>query len=104
MSIEKVYVVYDSVAEYYLAPFCLRTNNEAVRWFTDCVNAFDNRFYSHPAHYTLFEIGSFDNSNAVLDFSMVKKSLVTGNECVSEDLRQEYVKAYNARVGISNAQ
>lgn len=101
MAIEKLYTVYDVKAEYYVMPFVFKSNGEALRWFSDAVNAFDNRFYAHPEDYVLFEVGTYDNSGCTFDFLPAKKSLLHGIECVNEDARKRYIASYNARMGIS---
>lgn len=58
----KVYTVYDSKAEMYLQPFFMRAKGEALRAFSDMCNDEKTQFGAHPEDYTLFEIGTYDDS------------------------------------------
>lgn len=63
----KMFTVYDSKVEAYMKPFFMRSTGEAIRDFTDAVNASDaNSVLSkYPSDYTLFELGDFDENTAV---------------------------------------
>ncbi len=61
------YTVYDSATEAHMRPFFAQTDGEAIRSFQDAVNDPQSAFYKHPADFTLFAIGSFDDSLAVFD-------------------------------------
>lgn len=58
----KVFSVYDSKAEAFLPPFFLPAVGQAIRGFTDAAGNLEHPFGKHPADYTLFQIGSFDDS------------------------------------------
>ncbi len=60
--IHKVFTIYDSKSEAYLQPFFLLTRGQAVRAIRDCVSDRDHQFGRHPEDYTLFELGTFDDS------------------------------------------
>lgn len=59
----KVFCIYDSKAEAYLQPFFMMARGEAVRAFQTAVNDPQTNFCKHPSDYTLFEIGTFDQSS-----------------------------------------
>lgn len=59
--IHKIFTVYDSKAKAYLPPFFLHATGLAIRAITDCVDDPEHQFYRHPADYTLFECGTFDD-------------------------------------------
>lgn len=63
----KVFSVYDSKAEAYLQPFFMPSRGSAIRAFTDSVNDPQTGFHKHAADYTLFELGEYEDSNAVFD-------------------------------------
>lgn len=71
----KMYTVYDSGVEAYMQPFYVRGNGDAIRRFSDTVNNKDHDFNKHPDHYTLFEIGSFDDNTCKFDLLVTPKSL-----------------------------
>ena len=59
----KAFAIYDSKAELYLQPFFMRSRGEALRAWTDSVNDEKAPFHRYPADYTLFEIGTYDESS-----------------------------------------
>ncbi len=59
------FAVYDAKAGAYLRPFFANSAGEAIRSFGDAVNS-DTPFGKHPEDYTLFAVGSFDDSDALL--------------------------------------
>ena len=63
--ITKVYSVYDSKAEAYLPPMFFPSKGVAIRAFTVAVTDASHDFHKFSEDYTLFELGSFDDSNAV---------------------------------------
>ncbi len=63
----RAYTIYDDKVEAYLKPFFCSTDGEAIRTFQDAVNDGKSMFNRHPADYTLFGIGQFDDQVGVLD-------------------------------------
>lgn len=57
----QIFSIYDSKAEAYLPPFVLHRSEIAARTFSDCINSETHQFGAHPADYTLFNIGEFDD-------------------------------------------
>ena len=70
--IKKVFTVYDDKSEAYLQPFFLDTVGQARRAITDCVNDVNHQFCKHPSDYTLFELGTFDDSTG--EFTKCRKT------------------------------
>ncbi len=68
--INEVFCVFDSKAAAYNTPFYLPTRGAAIRAFTDTVNDPETMFFKHSEDYTLFILGSYDDSNAV--FTMLE--------------------------------
>lgn len=58
----KVFTVFDEKAGAHLPIFMMHREEMAQRVFGDCVNSADHAFAKHPADYTLFQIGEFDDS------------------------------------------
>ncbi len=56
----KIYTVYDSKAEAYMQPFYQKTAGLALRDFQAAANSEKSSISQHPADFTLFEIGSYD--------------------------------------------
>jgi len=75
----RLFTVYDEKAEIFIPPFFVPTDGLAVRAFADCVNSADHQFGKHPHDYTLFFVGTFDDSDASFQIEH-KKSLGNGVE------------------------
>lgn len=63
----QIFTVYDSAAGAYLQPFFAPTIEFAIRQFRQAVNAPDHHFGKFPDDFTLFSLGSFDQSTCVWD-------------------------------------
>ena len=63
----RAFTVYDSKVDAYVRPFFLNTPAEAIRGFKDTVNDGQSPISNHPEDYTLFEIGTFDESSGMLE-------------------------------------
>ncbi len=75
-----IFCVYDEKAHAFLQPWFLPTEEMGVRVFSDCVNDAEHNFGRHPADYTLFLVGDWDDSNAVIDVSGGKRPVGNGVE------------------------
>lgn len=73
-----IYAIYDSKIEAYMQPFFMRTKGEALRAWEELANDSKSNISKHPADFTLFEIGEYDDQTGA-------------------------VKANEARVNIGNA-
>jgi len=60
------YAVYDSKAKCYLPPFTIHRAEMAQRIFSDCINSTDHQWGKHPADYTLFEVGIYDDETGLI--------------------------------------
>lgn len=76
----KIFSVYDEKAEAYLPPFFLHMQAMAARTFADCCNDKKHPWGQHPADYTLFQIGEFDDSKGLITPLLTPKSLGKGIE------------------------
>lgn len=85
----KLFVVYDSKTESYGVPFFRDFTANALReWSEVASNKSDknNQISKFPADFTLFEIGSYDQSTGIVDMYAVKFSHGTALEHVKENL------------------
>lgn len=64
--IHRIFTVYDNAVEAYLRPFFAMTSGEAERIFRDTINDSASPFSRHPADYSLFEIGTYDDVSATI--------------------------------------
>lgn len=62
--ISKVFSIWDQATLCYSPPFTVKTVQEAQRMFRDLVNDPNSRIAAHPADYTLFELGTWDDETA----------------------------------------
>lgn len=75
MSKLKMFSVYDSKAEVYDKPFCMLTKGECIRGFGDAANDPKTTLGQHPADYTLFEIGEYDQITGNIELHKTKLNL-----------------------------
>ena len=71
----KIFTVYDSKADAYQVPFFHQSTGTAKRAFQELVNDGKSEFFKNPEDYTLFEIGSWGDSNADIVPYAAPKSL-----------------------------
>lgn len=84
----KVFCVFDSKAEAFMQPFFMGSIGEATRAWTDLVNDGRSACSRHPADFTLFEIGTWDQLKGVISMHEAKRSLGTGVEFVKSSSDQ----------------
>ncbi len=59
------FAVHDSKAEAFLQPFFSPTKGLALRSFVDACNDQSHNFYLHAEDFTLFHVGSFNQSSGM---------------------------------------
>ena len=74
----KIFSIYDEKAQAYLPPFFLPTVGMAKRAFADCCNSDSHQFGKHPADFTLFELGEFDDAHGDIQTRAAFVSLGNG--------------------------
>lgn len=62
--IAKVFAIYDSASKCYGHPFHSPREETAIRAFADAVNSPSHDFAKHPADYTLYILGEFNDQDA----------------------------------------
>lgn len=62
----KMFSIFDSKAEAYLAPFFCPTAAVAMRNFEQAANDEGHAFHRHSGDYTLFELSEFNDATAEL--------------------------------------
>lgn len=83
MSIVKVYSVRDAKLEAFMPPFYFPTNGMALRAFMDTVGDESSALAKHPSDFTLYELGSFDDSTGVFSMLSVPNPLGLASELLS---------------------
>lgn len=76
----KMFTVYDSKAEAYLAPFYFTTVGQALRSFMDTCADQTHPFYLHAEDFTIFEIGSYENQDASFELHLTPLSIGKASE------------------------
>jgi hypothetical protein len=71
----KVFGIYDSKAEAYLPPFFVKSKGEAIRAITSHVMDEHHNFCKYAEDFTLFELGSWDDSTAKFELLATPHSL-----------------------------
>lgn len=85
----KVFTMYDSKAEAYLQPFFMVNAGMAIRALTEVINDVNHTFCKHAADYTLFEIGTFDDSTSEITMHKAKINLGLALEMKRQDPSKE---------------
>lgn len=67
MNTTNVYSIFDSKAEAHMQPFFADTHGLALRTFEKHINNPETIFNAHPADFTLFYIGTFDEQTGKLN-------------------------------------
>lgn len=80
----KVYAVYDSKAQAFMAPFQTHTRGMAIRMWTDTVNDEKTQFHKHPGDFTLFELGEYDDENGKFENKSTPESCGLAVEFIQE--------------------
>lgn len=75
-----VFVIYDSKVEAYMQPFFCRTIGEAMRIWDATVNDGKSMMFNHPADFSLFQTGQFDEATGRFEQFDALKSLGTALE------------------------
>lgn len=71
-----LFCIYDSKAEFYSDPIYFRSIGEALRSFEAVANS-EHDIAQHPADFTFFHIGSFDQDDGSMDMLEAKVNLGT---------------------------
>jgi hypothetical protein len=83
--IMKIFSIYDSKAEAYNSPFYMQTQSLAIRAFTDEANNESSQIGKHPADFTLFYMGEYDDHTASFNLEDTKISLGVASEFVGKE-------------------
>lgn len=62
----QLFAIRDARSELFTAPMVFQARGQAIRSFSDAVNASDGDFAKHPDDYTLFFVGTWDDAQGRL--------------------------------------
>lgn len=80
----KIFAIYDEKAAAFFPPFFLPEEGMAIRTFTDAIAQEGHPFNAHPADYTLFNIGAYDDADAKIISQKAPISLGNGIQFVKQ--------------------
>ena len=81
--IKPVFVIFDTAAACGEIPFVMRTEAEVLRQFEDLCIRDGSRIAEHPEHYSLFEIGNYDDTTMEIK-AHPPRCVATGVEMVAK--------------------
>jgi hypothetical protein len=82
----KIFAIFDSkVGAFTLPSFC-QTTSQAIRGFSDLVKDSGHAFSKHPADYTLFELGEYEDESGSFNGLSTPHSVSIGIDHVSDKL------------------
>lgn len=61
-----MYAVRDRAADAFIPPFFLPTDGMAIREFLQAAKDQNSKFFQHPTDFSLYKLGSFDDSNGMV--------------------------------------
>lgn len=70
-----IYSVFDAATNAYLQPMYALSKGQILRGITEAVNDPKHDFHKYARDYTLFELGTFDDSCAMFELLPSPKSL-----------------------------
>lgn len=84
MMISKIFLIYDSVAKVYSRPIFMQNKGSLLRELMDAVNdpKKDNVYAKHPECYTVFEVGSYNDSTGDFEIYDAHEKVATFLELV----------------------
>lgn len=78
---------YDEKAQVYLPPFCCKTEGEGRRMFGDAVQEPGSVLSRHPSDFSLYIVGSFNDSSGAVVVPGVPEFVCKATEFVDKDSR-----------------
>ncbi len=80
------YAIFDTASGAFMQPFFMPTDGMAFRAFTDHVNSTEpNNVSKHPEHFSLYYIGTWDDTSGDLEPANPARRLITANELVQRN-------------------
>ena len=76
----KAFIIHDSGVNAFLQPFFMLDTNQALRSFTNEANSPTSQINKSPHHYTLLEIGEFDDETGNLTVHEFRQKICTAVE------------------------
>lgn len=93
-----VFSIYDSAVGAYARPFFCASIGEAARMFEDLCTDQNTNVNKHPEHFSLWQIGSFDDSDAELSPAVTPVCIGKAHEIISAR-NQAHIQSIREVVG-----
>lgn len=74
--LHNMYVIYDVKAEVYNKPVFMMNHNVAIRAASDVLKDPNSEIAKHPEDFTMFYIGTYEDTTAAFDFEPAPMPLV----------------------------
>lgn len=84
----EIFAVFDSAAAAYLPPFFTHNEQLATRSFIDTSNNPETSFFRHPADFTLFRLGYFDDQKAEFELLSAPQKIANALELKAHEEQQ----------------
>lgn len=81
----KVFAIYDAAVGAYMQPFYVQSKGQAIRMWLDTVSDEKTQFNKHPADFTLFELGEYDEESGTHTNLKTPESLGTALSLLSRN-------------------
>lgn len=81
----QIFALYDSAAQIYGQPMFILNKGYAVRGFQELANNKSDNVGKHPADFTLFHIGEYEDTDCTIKMFESKVSCGTALEYVNKD-------------------
>lgn len=83
--ISQIFAIYDTAAQSYSPPFVSHTKGMAIRLFSETSIDKTTTIGRHPADYTLFHLGEYDDLTASFSPLSTPVPVIKALETISED-------------------
>lgn len=81
----EMYTIYDSVAQIHNKPFHQTNKQVALRTATDLANDPKGEIFKNPEHYSMFYVGTYDDSNAEIELAIPMEHVLNFHELINHD-------------------
>jgi len=100
------YAIFDQCSGIYEKPFFSTADAVVVREFQDIVATPDHQIAKHPEHYSLWRLGTFDNTTGKI-LNEDNECLIQGVEAVAlqknkKDAQVDFIDQYDQKPGGTN--
>lgn len=80
-----LFSIYDTAAEFYSPPFHQKSKGLAIRAFGETAANKETSIGLHPNDFTLFAIGTFDDSSGTIAPLITPQPIIKANETITEE-------------------